>query len=94
MSGASASPPKSETISDLAQGTHIRINPGAREMAPVTVNGFQFDHTATLSVDNGGTPTITPDGHGGSIATYAFVTVDFIGDSNLKASQLNGGPPP
>jgi hypothetical protein len=88
------SPPKPETISDLALGTHIRINPAAQEMVPVIVNGFQFDHTATLSVDNGGTPTITPDGHGGSIATFAHVMVDFIGDSNLRASQLNGGPAP
>ena len=88
------SPPKPETISDLAQGTHIRINPAAQEMVPVIVNGFQFDHTATLSVDNGGKPTITPDGHGGSIATFALVTVDFIGDSTLTGSQLNGGPPP
>ena len=59
------SPPKPETISDLAQGTHIRINPAAQEMVPVIVNGFQFDHTATLSVDNGGKPIITSDGHGG-----------------------------
>jgi len=88
------SPPKPETISDLAQGTHIRINPAAQEMVPVIVNGFQFDHTATLSVDNGGKPIITSDGHGGSIATFAHVTVDFIGDSKLNASQLNGGPAP
>ena len=83
-----------KTISDNALGTHIRINPAAQEMVPVIVNGFQFDHTATLSVDNGGTPTITPDGHGGSIATFAHVAVDFIGDSNLRMSQLSGGPPP
>lgn len=88
------SPPKPETISDLALGTHIRINPAAQEMVPVVVNGFQFDHTATLSVDNDGTPTITPDGHGGSIATFAHVTVDFVGNSNLRMSQLSGGPPP
>ena len=88
------SPPKPETISDLAQGMHIRINPAAQEMVPVIVNGFQFDHTATLSVDNGGTPTITPDGHGGSIATFAHVAVDFVGYANLRMSQLSGGPAP
>jgi hypothetical protein len=94
MSQGLLSPPKPETISDLAQGTHIRINPAAQEMVPVIVNGFQFDHTATLSVDNGGNPTIAPDGHGGSIATFAHVTVDFVGDSNLRSSQLSGGPAP
>ena len=53
-------------------------DPAAQETVPVIVNGFQFDHTASLSVDNGGTPTITPDGPGGSIATFAHVAVDLI----------------
>jgi hypothetical protein len=84
---------RSETIFDFAQGTHLRINTLGREMAEVDIQGFQFDRTGSLSVDFGGTPTLIPDGHGGTFARFNLVTVDFIGDTRVQLSQLHGGPP-
>lgn len=78
-----------DTIIDHGYGLHLVLSTMVAEM---TVKDFQRDPAAHVTIGNGQTGSLSPDGHGGTLLSITFGqgasalhigSVDFVGDRHV-----------
>lgn len=77
-----------DRVADLGQGNTIQ-DVFSKSMQ---IFDFQHDHTGKIQIAGFGTPTFTPDGHGGTTIGLGGFTIDVVGDAHVNHSQVTVFP--